>query len=245
MAFDRVGFEIWGIWYWKPQSWRCFNLPFCGTDSANGADACAPPPPCDCGFAARRRLGSGLGHPALGNLFRGILPRRSGSKTQPGQSLRFEGDYVFELCLFRLSLFFAPPCPLLLACAVAAGPAKAGPRLTGIANRSVICKPGTIVVGYSDSSFVPIGPLPCPTPRMPSRHRGRQGGDRPWIAVRYALGCARTVGAVFAVPPGRGSSSSSVQAHSTGGFRQTEFHWTVHWLTQKNATDQKPSQNLG
>ncbi len=54
------------------------------------------------------------------------------------------------------------------------------------------CKPGTIVVGYFDPNSVPLGPLPCPTPRMPSGHRGRQGGDRPWIAVRCALGCARS-----------------------------------------------------
>ena len=73
----RVSFDL----YWRTQSCRCFLAAFCGTDYANGADACASPPPCKCGFATHRRLRSGLGHPALGNLFRGILPRRSGSKT--------------------------------------------------------------------------------------------------------------------------------------------------------------------
>ena len=56
----RVSFDL----YWRTQSCRCFLAAFCGTDYANGADACASPPPCKCGFATHRRLRSGFGHPA-------------------------------------------------------------------------------------------------------------------------------------------------------------------------------------
>ncbi len=73
--------------------------------------------------ARHRRYEAVSGIHALGNLFRGILPRRYGSKTQPGESLRLESGDVFRRCLLRSRSFFAHPCPLLLACAVAAGPA--------------------------------------------------------------------------------------------------------------------------
>ena len=93
-------------------AWRCFKLPFCGTDYANGADACASPPPCECGFAAHRRLNavSGilpllyLSASCLGSsvVRYGILPARSPSSRRP--------VYARSLwCGLRSSCLVTPP----------------------------------------------------------------------------------------------------------------------------------------
>ncbi len=122
---------------WKAESWRCFKRPLCGTDYANGADACASPPPCECGFAAHRRLRTVSGILPSAIFFGASCPgaparRRNGPIVTVGKRLRVRtlGSLV------ELVHYTSLPVAARLRCGRWAG--YAGPRLTGSARRLVI-----------------------------------------------------------------------------------------------------------